>query len=84
MDGILISMNMNDEENKIITQLEMLNEKMTEQNKVRRIFVTGIIYGIGFFVGSAIIATIAFGVLSPWFGKIDWVRDNFERGASIR
>jgi len=77
-------MDIEKQEDKIIEQLETLNEKMAEQNKVRRIFVTGIIHGVGFFIGSAIIATIAFGVLSPWFGKIEWVRDNFERGASIR
>ena len=71
-------------QDEVIVQLELLNKKVAEQNTVRRIFVTGIIYGIGFFIGSAIIATIAFGVLSPWFGKIDWVRDNFERGASMR
>lgn len=77
-------MDIEKQQDKIIEQLETLNEKMAEQNKVRRIFVTGIIYGVGFFIGSAIIATIAFGILSPWFGKIDWVRDNFERGASMR
>jgi len=77
-------MDMEKQEDKIIEQLETLNEKMAEQNTVKRIFVTGVIYGVGFFIGSAIIATIAFGVLSPWFGKIEWVRDNFERGASIR
>lgn len=77
-------MDIEKQQDKIIEQLEILNERMVEQNKVRRIFVTGIIYGVGFFVGSAIIATIAFGILSPWFGKIDWVRDNFERGASMR
>jgi len=77
-------MDTENQQDKIIEQLETLNEKMAEQNTVKRIFVTGIIYGVGFFIGSAIIATIAFGVLSPWFGKIDWVRDNFERGASMR
>lgn len=77
-------MDIEKQQDKIVEQLEILNEKMAEQNKVRRIFFTGIIYGVGFFIGSAIIATLAFGVLSPWFGRIDWVRDNFERGASMR
>ncbi|MCR4285707.1 MAG: hypothetical protein NUW00_02300 [Candidatus Kaiserbacteria bacterium] len=77
-------MDTENQQDKIIEQLETLNEKMAEQNTVRRIFITGIIYGVGFFIGSAIIATIAFGILSPLFGKIDWVRDNFERGASMR
>jgi hypothetical protein len=68
----------------VVEQLELLNKKVAEQNTIRRIFFTGIIYGIGFFIGSAIIATLAFGILSPWLGKIEWVHDNFERGASLR
>ncbi len=77
-------MEIEEQRDTIIAQLEMLNAKMKQQGSVRHIFVTGVIYGVGFFIGSAIIATIAFGVLSPWIGKIDWVRDNFERGASLR
>lgn len=73
-----------EEQNKIVEQLEMLNHKMEQQNSVGYIFSRGIIYGIGFFIGSAVIATIAFGVLSPWVGQIQWVKDNFERGASMR
>lgn len=46
-------------------------------------FVVGIVYGIGFFVGSAIIATIALGILGPWFGKIPWVHSAFETGVSL-
>ena len=75
---------MEEQRDKITEQLEMLNLKMSEQNSVRHIFMKGIIYGVGFFIGSAILATIVVGVLSPWLGKIDWIRDNFERGASLR
>jgi hypothetical protein len=78
------SMELDEQRDKITEELKLLNEKMSTQNSVRHIFFTGVIYGIGFFIGSAIIATIAFGTLSPWVGKIDWVRDNFERGASLR
>ncbi len=46
-------------------------------------FVVGIVYGIGFFVGSAIIATIALGIFGPWFGKIEWLRSSFELGGSL-
>lgn len=68
---------------KIVEQLEALNTKMDKQMSIRRTFLTGIIYGIGFFIGSVIIASIAFGVLSPWIGKIDWIKDNFERGSAM-
>lgn len=74
---------MEDHQDKIIDQLARINAQIERQNSIRRIFVTGIIYGVGFFVGSAIIATIAFGILSPWIGQIDWIRDNFERGTMI-
>jgi len=75
-------MDIQEENNKVIGELEKLNEKITVQNSFRHIFVAGIIQGVGFFVGSAIIATIAFGILSPWVGQINWVKDNFERGSS--
>jgi len=68
---------------KIIEQLEALNEKMEKQISIKRTFLSGIMYGIGFFVGSAILATIALGILGPWFGEIQWVRETFERGSSM-
>lgn len=76
---------MDTEENreKIIEQLELLNAKMERQASFRHVLVIGIIHGIGLFIGSVIIASIAFGVLSPWVGKIDWIKDNFERGSSL-
>ncbi len=69
---------------KIIEQLEELNEKMARQISIKRTFLAGIMYGVGFFVGSAILATIALGILGPWFSEIDWVRENFERGTSLK
>ncbi len=76
-------MNMENQRDKIIEQLEFLNAKMDRQNSTVQILKMGVIYGIGFFIGSAILATIALGVLGPLFGKIDWVRTNFETGTSI-
>lgn len=78
-----IRMNTDEEQSKILEQLELLNVKISRQNSVRHIFTTGIIYGVGFFIGSAILATIALGILGPWIGKIDWIRDNFEKGSSL-
>lgn len=77
-------MDIEEQRDKIIVQLELLNREMVLQNSVKHIFMRGIIYGVGFFVGSAIIATIVVGVLSPWFAQIDWIRSSFERGASLR
>ncbi len=65
---------------KIIENLEALNKRLAWQNSFWAIFSMGILYGIGFFIGSAIIATIALGFLGPWFAQIQWVRSTFEMG----
>lgn len=76
-------MELDNQRDKILEQLQALNLKIAKQLAVKQIFLTGIIYGIGFFVGSAILATIALGVFGPMVAKIPWVQENFERGASI-
>ncbi len=76
-------MDLENQRDKIIEQLEILNAKMDRQNSVWRILRMGVIHGVGFFVGSAILATIALGVLGPMFGKIEWVKNNFQAGAEI-
>lgn len=76
-------MNIEEQNEEIITQLKTLNSSIHRQNTKVHILSTGIIYGIGFFIGSAILATIALGILGPIIGKISWVGDNFEKGALI-
>lgn len=73
-----------EQRDKIIEQLELLNAKMAKQNSFKHILMTGIIYGLGVFIGSAVLATIAFGLFSPWFGQIEWVKDSYERGAALQ
>lgn len=73
-----------DEQQKVIIgNLELLNQQVARQNSLPRMLVVGIVYGIGFFIGSAIIATILFGILGPWFAQFGWVRNAFETGASM-
>ncbi|MFZ2303890.1 MAG: hypothetical protein WAV98_03835 [Minisyncoccia bacterium] len=76
-------MELDNQRDKIIEQLQSLNAKLAKQLEIKRIFLTGIIYGVGFFVGSAILATIALGIFGPTVAKIPWVQENFERGTSI-
>lgn len=66
----------------IIEQLHVLNALVRKQNSVRHIFMTGVIYGLGAFLGSAIIATILFGIFAPYLAHFDWVRSAFERGST--
>jgi hypothetical protein len=68
------------DELRILEQLEKLNAQAAKQNSYGRMFITGIVYGIGFFVGSAIIATIVFGLVAPFAGQIKWVHDAFVGG----
>ena len=72
-----------DHSQSIVELLEQLNRQVARQSSLGRMFLIGIIYGIGFFVGSAIIATIALGVFGPWFGEISWIRNAFQTGASL-
>jgi hypothetical protein len=76
-------MNIEEQNDEIIAQLKMLNSSIHKQNSKVHILSTGVIYGVGFFIGSAIIATIALGILGPIIGKISWVGENFEKGSSI-
>ncbi|OGG50343.1 hypothetical protein A2704_05355 [Candidatus Kaiserbacteria bacterium RIFCSPHIGHO2_01_FULL_54_36b] len=72
-----------DQHEQIIQHLDLLNRQVARQNSIPRMFFVGIVYGIGFFVGSAIIATIALGIFGPWFAEIPWIRAAFETGASL-
>ena len=73
-----------DKQDIVIQELKALNEKLARQGSIKKIFFTGVIYGIGFFVGSAIIATILLGFFGPWVGKNEWVGENYERGSSLQ
>ena len=72
-----------DKDGTIIGQLEEINRQLARQNSLWRMLWVGIIYGIGFFVGSAIIATILLGLLGPWFAQIGWIRTAFEVGYGL-
>jgi hypothetical protein len=75
--------NLEEQRDRIIEELEELNKKMATQNSIRHVFLRGLIYGVGVLIGSAVIATIILGVVSPWVVQIDWVQDNFTRGVQI-
>jgi hypothetical protein len=70
-------------EEKVIAELVRLNAQVEAENSWQHTFVRGIIHGIGFFLGSVVIATISLGLLSPWFGKISWIKTSYERGVEL-
>jgi len=76
-------MSLEEQREEIITELKALNAAVKRQNSIPRIFLTGVIYGIGFVVGSAILATIAIGIFGPTLADIPWVRDTFKAGTDF-
>jgi hypothetical protein len=68
----------------LLNELKQLNRTLAAQRSVGHILYTGIIYGVGFFIGSAIIATIALGVFGPVVGEIDWVASMYARGVQLQ
>lgn len=73
-----------EEHKEIVDHLEKINYELHRQNSYRHMLGTGIVYGVGFFIGSAILATIALGLFAPWFSEIPLVRDAFTTGSSLR
>jgi hypothetical protein len=69
---------------KIIEHLDMLNKQVAKQSSLSHMFMVGVVYGIGFVVGSAVLATIALGIFGPLIGKIPWVQASYESGTSLR
>lgn len=65
-------------------QLKELNKRIERQVSLKHIFITGIVYGFGFIIGTAVLATISLGLFGPWFAEIDWIRETFERGAELK
>lgn len=84
--GGILSLMMQTEEQaraQLIEELTLLNDRLQKQNRLSRVFLAAIIHGIGFFIGSAILAVIALGILGPAIGNIGWIQDNFNRGSAI-
>lgn len=72
-----MSENLMEQRDHIIHNLEILNAKVARQMSFRFIFITGMISGLGFVVGTTVIGAIALGILSQLFGDVPVVRDLF-------
>lgn len=58
-------------QDEVIEQLEKLNEETAKSHSLKRQFLVGIVYGVGFVVGSAIIATMIIGLFGPLLSHPD-------------
>jgi len=66
-----------------VAQLTELTAEMREQNSLWRSLLRGIFYGVGFVVGSAIIAVIVIGFLLPIVRDIPGVAQFFSAGVGV-
>lgn len=67
----------------LLAQLEAIQRELRHDHALLRLFARGVVYGIGFFLGSVIIATILLGIFGPWVAEIGWIRNAFVTGASL-
>lgn len=68
---------------KIIENLEELNDQVGRQNSTMHMLWMGIVYGVGFVLGSAILATILIGFFGPYIAQIPWIHMWFEAGSQL-
>lgn len=67
----------------VLEELQKLNQETAKGHSLRRTFLVGIVYGVGFVVGSVVVATILIGILGPVFLQIPIARDFFENGSQF-
>jgi len=58
------------QEKKIVENLEELNESLSKQNSARSFLVKGMLYGVGFVIGTTILGAIVLGILYKLFGNV--------------
>lgn len=58
----------------IVENLAELNKTVISQRSFSRVFVMGMVYGVGFVIGSSVLAVFILGVLSHIFGDLPIVQ----------
>jgi hypothetical protein len=72
------------EDSEILSHIRDINYQLQRQNSLLRMLMAGMLYGVGFVIGSAFLATIVFGVFGPIVSQIPWVQNTFQIGESFR
>src|SRR3569832_69756 len=70
-------------EREILSELRTINARLEWQNSLLHMLWSGLVYGIGFVIGSAILATIIIGIFGPIVARIPLVDSAFSQGKSI-
>lgn len=69
--------------NEILGELQKLNATIEYQYSFRRMFWSGVIYGVGFFLGSAVLAVVLLGIFGPYLAGVQWFQRAFQTGHEI-
>lgn len=70
-------------ESEILSELRTINARLEWQNSLLHMLWSGLVYGIGFVIGSAILATIIIGIFGPIVAHIPLVNSAFTQGKSF-
>lgn len=71
------------ETREVIVELRAINARLARRNSPAHMLWSGLVYGIGFFIGSAIVATILIGVFGPTLARIPFVSNAFNQGKAL-
>ena len=71
------------QEREVLGELRAINARLARQNSLVHMLWSGLVYGIGFFIGSAIVATILIGIFGPLLARIPIVNSAFTAGKGI-
>ncbi len=67
----------------IIDELQHLNDKLARQNHWGHIFATAIVYGVGFVIGSTILASILASIFLPLLQRTPYVQAMIPHPATV-
>jgi hypothetical protein len=72
-----------EQESELIAQVKLLSAQLAQQNSFWQALMRGVFYGVGFVIGSAVLAVLVIGVLLPFVKDIPGVQEAFINGVSI-
>jgi hypothetical protein len=68
----------------IIDELKGLNDKLGRQNSWRHVFAASLVYGVGFVIGSTILASILASMFLPILQKAPYMREFLSHPAPVQ
>ena len=63
--------------------VQQLNAQLQRQNSFKQRFLDGVVYGVGFVIGSVLVASVLIGLLSPWLKQLPFVQGLYQSGQQV-